>query len=94
MSQGLMEQSILFLKVAFSFVWYFYIILATMHSGVKMLVIGLKFTTYGTLNFFVSGPILKLFFSAKSLDPKDHVTKYSPLQRSTRMARLGQSSAY
>ena len=36
MSQGLMEQSILFLKVAFSFVWYFYIILAAMHSGVKI----------------------------------------------------------
>ena len=40
---------------------------------------GQKFTTYGTLNFFVSGPILKLFFSAESLDQRGHVTKYSPL---------------
>ena len=41
--------------------------------GVNILVNGQKFTTYGTLNFFVSGPILKLFLSAESL------TKYSPL---------------
>ena len=37
------------------------------------------FATYGTLNFLVSGSILKWFFSAESLDPKGHVTKYSPL---------------
>ena len=47
--------------------------------GVTILPSGQKFTTYGTLNFFVSGPILKLFFSAESWDPKGHVTKYSPL---------------
>ena len=49
-------------------------------AGVNILTIGQKFTTYGTLNFFVSGPILKSFSSAESLDQKGHVTKYSPLQ--------------
>ena len=46
--------------------------------GVNILANG-QFTTYGTLNFFVSGPILKLFLSAETLDQKGHVTKYSPL---------------
>ena len=51
-----------------------------MITGVNILANGLKFTTYGTLNFFVSAPILKLLLSAESLDPKGQVTKYSPLQ--------------
>ena len=53
---------------------------ATYDSGVNILPNGQKFTTYGTLNFFVSGPIFKSFFSAESLDQKGHVTKYSPLK--------------
>ena len=45
----------------------------------NILAISLKFTTYGTLNFFVSEPILKLLLSAESLHQRGQVTKYSPL---------------
>ena len=45
-----------------------YVLLLGHGPGVNILAKAQKFTTYGTvLNFFVSGPILKLFFSAESL---------------------------